>query len=214
MEEDFELSFLKRVLTEIVFKSSSNDNDSLRITPTYFWEKVLLTWLLLNIKGEWGVFFNFRQKIIFCACLLVSGLKLVFHCNAQSRNFARSSFNSFAEVSTLKTTESSDLSSAKSFALEDKSFVKSLIYIKNRSDLKVDPCCINISPWRKSTFKSTLYFLHFRKSFIKLRSLSEIPFCFSLKIRSSSQTLSKALEIRRNQPELCSPYEKIGISCE
>ena len=66
------------VLTEIVFKCSSNDNDSPRIVPKCFWEEVL------------------------------------------------SQFNSFAETSTLKTTENSEVSSAKSFALDDKSFINSL----------------------------------------------------------------------------------------
>ena len=39
------------VLTETVFKCSSNDSDSSRMIPKCFWEEVLLTWLLLNIKG-------------------------------------------------------------------------------------------------------------------------------------------------------------------
>ena len=51
----------------------------------------------------------------------------------------RSSFNSFAEASTLKTAENSEVSSAKSFAFNYKSFVKSFIYIKNKSGPKIDP---------------------------------------------------------------------------
>ena len=69
----------------------------------------------------------------------MSGLKLIFHCNAHFGTLARSSFNSFAKASTLKTTENSEVSSAQSFALDDKSFVKSLINIKNRSGPKIDP---------------------------------------------------------------------------
>ena len=74
----------------------------------------------------------------------------------------------------LQTTEKA--SSVKGFAL-DKSFVKSLIYIKNRSDPKIDPW---VTPALASahqenwTFKTTLCFLSFRKSVIKLRSLLEI----------------------------------------
>ena len=56
----------------------------------------------------------------------MSGLKLIFDCNAQSWTLARLSFNSFAEASTLKTTENSEVSSTKSFALDDESFVESL----------------------------------------------------------------------------------------
>ena len=66
------------------------------------------------------------------------GLTLIFHCYAQSWTLARSSLNSFAEASTLKTTENSEVFSKKSFALDDNSFVKSLIYIKNRSGPKTD----------------------------------------------------------------------------
>ena len=39
----------------------------------------------------------------------------------------RSSLNSFVETSTLKSTKSSEVSSTKSFTLDDKSYVKSLI---------------------------------------------------------------------------------------
>ena len=64
---------------------------------------------ILNVKGGCGVFFNFLLKVISCACLLRSGLKLIFHCNAQSCTWARLSFNSFAEASTLKATENSEV---------------------------------------------------------------------------------------------------------
>ena len=40
---------------------------------------------------------------------------------------ARSSLNSFVETSTLKSTKNSEVSSTKSFTLDDKSYVKSLI---------------------------------------------------------------------------------------
>ena len=49
---------------------------------------------------------------------------------------ARSSVNSFVEACTLKPTEKSQV---KSFALDDKSFVKSLICIKYRIGPKIDP---------------------------------------------------------------------------
>ena len=139
-------SFCKRysallvfTLTETVFKCLSNNNVSSRMIPQCSWEEVLLTWLILNIKGGCGVFFNFCLKITSYACLLMSGLKLIFHCNAQSWTLSRSSFNSFTEASTLKTAENNEVSSAKSFAPDEKSSVKSLIYIENRGGIKIDP---------------------------------------------------------------------------
>ena len=44
------------VLTEIFFKSSSNDKDSSRIISKCFWEEVLLTWLL--VYGPENVIFT------------------------------------------------------------------------------------------------------------------------------------------------------------
>ena len=87
------------------------------------------------MKGGCRVFLDFRLKITSCACLLMSRLKLIFQCNAQSITLARSSFNTFVEAFTLKTTENSEVSSAQSYVLKDESFVKSLIYIKNKSGL-------------------------------------------------------------------------------
>ena len=155
-----------------------------------------MTWLLLNIKGRCEVFFNFLLKITSCACLVMSGLKLIFHCNTQSWTLARLSFNSFAEASTLKTTENSEVSCTKSFALDDESFVESLIYIKNRSGPKIDSWgtpALTSAHEQNWPFKTTFCFLFFRKSFIKFKSLPEITFYFNLKIIHSRQTLSKTL---------------------
>ena len=85
--------------------------------------------------------------------------------------------------------------------LDDQSFFTS-IYIKNRSGLKIDPS--GAAPALKSAheenwpLKSTLSLLFLQKSFIELRSLTEIPFCFNLKIRSLCRTLSKAIKISTN----------------
>ena len=40
---------------------------------------------------------------------------------------------------TLKTTENSEISIVTGFAVDDESFDKSFIYIKNRNGLKIDP---------------------------------------------------------------------------
>ena len=107
------------------------------------------------------------------------GLNLIFNYNAQYWTLARSSLDSFAEASPLKTTENSEVSSKKSFALDDNSFVKSLIYIKNRSGPKTDlwETSALISTHEEDwPLKTTICFLLFRKFFIKFRSLPQIPF--------------------------------------
>ena len=65
----------------------------------------------------------------------MSVLKLIYHCNVQSWTLARLSFNFSAEASKLETTKNIEVS--KNFAFDDKSFVKPLIYINNRSGLKI-----------------------------------------------------------------------------
>ena len=105
--------------------------------------------------------------------------------------------------------------SAKWFALDDFSFVKSLIYIKNKSGSEIDPWRTPalLTPAHKEnwSFETVLCLLFFRKPVIKVRLLPELPFCFNLKIWPSYQTLSKALEIFKNHLELCCSYRKIGI---
>ena len=49
-------------------------------------------------------------------------------------------------------------------------------------------------------FKTTLCFRSIRKSFIGAIKFPETPFCLSLKIKASCQTLSKALDMSRNTP--------------
>ena len=41
---------------------------------------------------------------------------------------------------TSKTTEKMDVSSAKSFVIDNKFLLRSLIYIKNKKDPKMEPC--------------------------------------------------------------------------
>ena len=62
--------------------------------------------------------FNFRLKIISWACLLGSGLKLIFHWNAQLLTFFKSLFISFAAVLMLCATLKRDVSSANKCRLE------------------------------------------------------------------------------------------------
>ena len=54
------------------------------------------------------------------ACLLESGLKFIFHWKAQLLILAKSLFSSFADVFMSSVTESKDVSSANSLALEER----------------------------------------------------------------------------------------------
>ena len=68
-----------------------------------------------------------------------SGLKLIFHCTAHSSILEKSLFSRLTESLILWTTESSDVSSAKSLAFEFKSLGKSLINIKDSKGRRIDP---------------------------------------------------------------------------
>ena len=120
-------------LFRTLLRCSSKVNLTSNVTPRCFWEEVCKTLLLLKTKDGCGSFFILRLKITSWACLLGSGLKLIFHWKAHLLIFFRSSFNSLAEAFTSWTTENNDVSSAKSFTLEDKSSAKSLY------QLNIDP---------------------------------------------------------------------------
>ena len=103
-------------LADTLCRYSSNVDMKSNMAPSCFWEKVWETILLLKTKGGRVNHFDLQLKITFWACLLGSGLKLIFHWKDQSLTFFESSFNSFVEVFTSRTTENNEVSSAKSFA--------------------------------------------------------------------------------------------------
>ena len=113
-------------LANTLLRCSSNVNLKSNMTPRRFWEKVWETLSLLKTKSGWVGLFYLRLKISSWACLLWSGLKLIFYRKAQSVTFFKSSFNSFVEMFTSWTTENNDVS-AISFVLDvqfsDKSFI-------------------------------------------------------------------------------------------
>ena len=117
---------------------------------------------------------------------------------------ARSSFNSFAETSTLKTTENSEvLLSTKSFVLDNKSFVKSLIYDKNRSGPRIDPWgtpALTSAHEENWPLKLPFAFCFSESILLNWRVYLKYHFHFNLKIRPTCQTLSKALEISKKTP--------------
>ena len=95
--------------------------------PRCFWEDVRVTLALLNSNGGWTVFFNFRLKMTSWACLVVSGLKFIFHRECQWLILSESLLRLFVEVWMSCITENKDVSSAKSFALDGRASFRSLM---------------------------------------------------------------------------------------
>ena len=95
--------------------------------PRCFWEDVRVTLALLNSNGGWTVFFTLRLKMTSWACLVVSGLKFIFHWVAQLLILSKTLLRLFAEVWMSCITENKDVSSAKSFALDGRASFRSLM---------------------------------------------------------------------------------------
>ena len=76
-----------------------------RITPRCFRDVVWLTVLLLIVIGGSFIFLVFLLKITSRACLLRSGLRIIFHWCAQLLIFTKSSFNSFFTVQLSRITD-------------------------------------------------------------------------------------------------------------
>ena len=142
-----------------------------------------------------------QEKIASWACLLGSGLKLIFHWNAQLLIFLKSLIKWLTEVLTLCTMKKRDLSSAQRLAVVDRSSDSSLMSIKNNSGPSMEPWgtpALMLAQGEAWPFKTTHCFLKLRKSVIILKFLSDIPFCFNLNIRPLCQTLSNTLYISNN----------------
>ena len=73
------------------------------------------------------LFFNLRLKMTSWACLVVSGLKFIFHWVAQLLILSKSLLRLFVEVWMSCITENKDVSSAKSFALDGRASFRSLM---------------------------------------------------------------------------------------
>ena len=103
------------------------------------------------------------------------------------------------------------MSSAKNFILDFISFSRSFIYIRNNRGPKTEPWGTPDSIWRKSEYEPftatrCLRFVKYEESTFTREP--EIPFCFSLKIKPSCQTLSNAFEYRERPPS--SQENRIG----
>ena len=125
---------------------------------------------------------RFLENITSWACLLGSGLKVIFHCIVQSLILLISLFNLFADVITSWTTEKREVSSANSLKFVIKSLERLLIYIKNDNDPSIDPwgtpALIYWSLKRIVHLKQLFCFLQFKK-WVVSNSFPEIPFCFN-----------------------------------
>ena len=82
---------------------------------------------------------SFTRKDNFFICLDKSELKALFHWNTHSEILFKLSFNCFVDKSTSWTTEKMNVSS-KSFVIDDKFLVRSLLYIKKKRGPKIEPC--------------------------------------------------------------------------
>ena len=127
------LTFLK-VISRFSLKSNL---ESKTIIPRCFWDSVKLTVLWFKIELP---FWSFWLKITSCACLVGSGLELIFHWNAQAIILAKSLFNSFVNLVIFSATKNSDASSAINFAFYAKSSDKSFMYIRKSSRPGIKPC--------------------------------------------------------------------------
>ena len=136
--------------------------------PKCFWVSDWVTTLLLKIKEGWDDFWILPEKITCWACLLGSGLKLIFDWKAQLLILFKSSFKFFANKSLSNITEKRNLLSV--FSDKTKFSDKSFIYIQKSSGPRIEF-------W---LFRTTLCFLSFRKSAKVFRNLPATPFCFNL----------------------------------
>ena len=112
--------------------------------------------------------FFFTLNITSCACLLGSGLKLIFYWKGQLLINFKSFLTSFAEILTSWDTQNKEVSSLNNLHSLLRPFDKSLTYIKIKRGPRMEPCG---SPVQISTpdehwpFKITLCFLLVKKSF-------------------------------------------------
>ena len=75
-----------------------------------------------------------------------------------------------------------------------------MIYIKNNNGPSMEPWgtpALTSDQSKTCPFNRTLCFLFFRESHKSFSKLPDMPFCFDLKVRPSSQTLSNPFDMSR-----------------
>ena len=134
--------------------------------PRCLWVDDYLSKFWLKYNGEWSILLIFLLKITSWACLLGSGLNLIFLWKAQLLIFVKSLFKSFAVAFILWITKKRGVSSANNLGFEVKPSDKSLIWIRKNHGSRIDPwgtpasilvqdeCC---------PFKTTLFFLWYKE---------------------------------------------------
>ena len=117
------------ILLSLPLRSSWKSSLVFKRIPRCLWVVDWMTTVLLKFNdGGFGLI-SFLEKITSCACLLRSGLKLIFHWNAHLFIFFISSFKFFADKVISWTTEKKEVSSANSLGFEIKLSERSLTNI-------------------------------------------------------------------------------------
>ena len=111
--------------------------------------------------------FSFLEKITSWACLLESGLKLIFHWEAHYFILERSLLSSKVVITESWITEKREVSSAKSLVLEDKPSAKSLIYIKNNNGPRMEQSVYD--KYYPYTIAENQKYTHRKKIIVKYR---------------------------------------------
>ena len=115
------------ILLVILFICSEKFNFISNVKPRRFWNKLLFNGILLNKRVGWSNTLIFLLNITPCACLLESGLKIIFHWKAQLAIAFRSWLKVVALVWMSFTTEKRNVSSAKSLQYEERLLDKSFM---------------------------------------------------------------------------------------
>ena len=114
-----------------------------KIIPRCLWFVDWMTTVLSKFNDGWFGLLSSLEEITSCACLLGSGLKLIFH-------FFTSSFKFFADKVIFWKTKNREVSSADSLGFEIKLSERSLINIKEKKKTKnwsFRISCFNAFPW-------------------------------------------------------------------
>ena len=182
-----------------------------KIIPRCLWFVDCMATVLLKFNDGWFGLLSFLEKITSCACLLGSGLKLIFHRNADLFIFFRSPFKFFADKVISWTTENREVSSANSLGFEIKFSERSLINIKKKIGPRNDPWetpALTLAHEEYWPFKTTLCFLASRKSIIKFNKSPLISFCFNLYVSIVPNCIKYLSYIKENTSDFISIIKK------
>ena len=118
------------------YKCSLNLSFSCSLSPECFWVFTFSTTRFLMYESGCSEESDFLEKITSWACLVGSGLEIVFQCETDLRIFLKSLFSIFVDF--IERYHHQIVSN--SLTLLFKLFVWSLIYIMKNNDPKIEPC--------------------------------------------------------------------------